>query len=192
MDKKKLNLRKVAMIFAYLAVTVMFVACDKPNGNNGNDDDGGGNGGGGTTSGKIDPKLVGEWGAGGATGVSNYNPITREYTPFGTTSGFAYSFSKDGKFISATYQQRLNGSLKETMAIFGSANYEVVDNNTIKLTKRTGEIINNGKSNGQNSLGNTQFQYMIGTDEYGEYLIDNLGSDQPLSPNGALKFRKLI
>ena len=31
MDKKRLNLRKVAMIFACLAVTAVFTSCDKPN-----------------------------------------------------------------------------------------------------------------------------------------------------------------
>ena len=140
--------------------------------------------------GGIDSKLVGEWGAGGATGVSNYNPITREYTPFGTTMGFAISFSNDGKYISATYQQRLSGYTKETMAIFGSANYQVLGSNTIKLTKRTSEIFYNDKSDGQKSLGDIQFQYMIGTDEYGAYLIENLGSDQPLNPTDAVKYRK--
>jgi len=46
MIKMRINLRKVAMMIACLAVTTMFVACDK-------DGEGG--------DGKIDQKLVGVW-----------------------------------------------------------------------------------------------------------------------------------
>ena len=48
MLKVRLNLRKVAMVFACLAVTIVFATCGK---NGGDDNDG-----------NIDPKLVGSWG----------------------------------------------------------------------------------------------------------------------------------
>jgi hypothetical protein len=51
MLKVRLNLRKVAMVFACLAVTIVFATCGK---NGGDDNDG--NGGG-----KIDVKLIGTW-----------------------------------------------------------------------------------------------------------------------------------
>ena len=51
MTKKRFNLRIVAAIVAYLAVTTMFASCDKTNGD---DDDGNGNG----NIANIDPKLV--------------------------------------------------------------------------------------------------------------------------------------
>ena len=52
MTQVRMNLRKVAMIVACLAVTAIFAACDETD----PDDDGGGSG-----NGKIDQKLIGHW-----------------------------------------------------------------------------------------------------------------------------------
>ena len=57
MIKMRINLRKVAMMIACLAVTTMFVACDK-------DGEGG--------DGKIDQKLVGVWSYDGSGEHHNY------------------------------------------------------------------------------------------------------------------------
>ena len=93
MTKSRFNLRNVIAIATCLAVTTMFASCDKKNGD---DDDGG------TQTGKIDPKLVGEW----------ENKLYYTPTVFDT---YYCSFRNNGTFISsvigsATSQGTLSGN----------------------------------------------------------------------------------
>ena len=184
MLKIRTNLRKVAAIVACLAVTTMFASCEIEGG--GDDDDGGG-----TTSGNIDPNLVGGWIAGGATRLPNYNPKTGEYIQYANSYGFATNFDADGTFVDASYLTTQSGYTTTRLEMFTAAKYKVVGG-TIRLTNRTYESVSNGVSSGKVNMPDTQFQYLIGTDSEGKYLIHNFGSDQPLDPNGdVLKYRKL-
>jgi hypothetical protein len=86
MLKMRLNLRKVAIIFACLAVTTMFAACDNKNGD---DEDGDG-----TQSGKIDQKLIGIW---------NYSPDneTYKFSANGSFNHFSLLSATEGKFTTS-------------------------------------------------------------------------------------------
>ena len=182
MLKKRFNLRILAAIVACLAVTAVFASCDK----DGSDDDGG------TTSGKIDPALIGGWIAGGATRLPNYNPKTGEYIQYANSYGFATNFESDGTFVDASYLTTQSGYTTTRIEMFTAAKYSVVGDK-IMLTNRTYESVRNGVSSGKVSMEDAQFQYLIGTDSEGKYLIHNFGSDQQLNPNGdVLKYRKLL
>ena len=87
MTKQKLNLRKVAIIFACLAVTTMFASCDRTNG----DDDKNSNE-------KIDKKIVGSW-----EWRKSYSEI------------YAYNFRADGTFtfsIQSSFPNTKSGNYK--------------------------------------------------------------------------------
>jgi len=73
MLKIKTNLRIVAMIIACLAITTMLATCGKTN-DNGDD---------GVSSGKIDSRIIGEWG------------VTTGSTP----TRYTYRFNADGTFF---------------------------------------------------------------------------------------------
>ena len=79
MTKFRLNLRRVAIVFACLAVTMMFAACDNKKGDDDENGDGNGDGG------KIDTKLVGTW------ENMEWRSPTILYV-------YYYTFDKDGSF----------------------------------------------------------------------------------------------
>jgi hypothetical protein len=67
MTKKSFKWRNVAMIVACLAVSMLFISCDKDN------DDNNGNGNGNNGNGKIDHPIVGVWTGHPTSSVGNTN-----------------------------------------------------------------------------------------------------------------------
>ena len=140
-------------------------------------------------SGNIDPALVGEWVAGGASGGSNYNPYTREYTDYRNTRGFVMTYTADGKFVYGLYSSSTVSYSTTVFEQFYAADYEVVGN-SIKLKNITHESFSNKKSRGINNVDDFEFQFLIGTDSIAEYLITNFRNDRPLTLDEQLDFRK--
>ena len=103
MKNFRLNLRKVAMIVACLAVTTMFASCDGKNG--GDDDDG--NGGG-----KIDAKLVGTWELSEVWGSLIYY--------------YYYTFNQDGSFV---YGQTRSTQMTNASGKYAAANGKITFTN---------------------------------------------------------------
>ena len=100
MTKFRLNLRRVAIVFACLAVTMMFAACDNKKGDDDENGDGNGDGG------KIDTKLVGTWELMEIWNWGGYN-----YTYY-----YHFTFDKDGSFVYGDSRANRNASGKYSTA----------------------------------------------------------------------------
>ena len=140
-------------------------------------------------SGNIRAKLVGEWLAAGAFGSSNYDPYKREITDYRNTRGNIMTFTDDGKIVSGSYSSSTIGYITTVFSQFYAADYEVVGN-TVKLKNITYESFSNNESRGIMGVDNFEFQFAIGTDSSGEYLITNFRNERPLTLDEQLDYRK--
>ena len=147
MTNFKFQMRKVAMIVACLAVTIMFAACDKTNGD---DDDG--NGGG-----KNDSKVVGTWTRHNVSPLEYYNFVFDKngnfnYYIVGTLSEYSYKGNysvSDGK-IYFTKVVFTNGDYKANEPD-SNAGYEIeVD--------KDGELLRLDSSVGKSFMGATTWR----------------------------------
>jgi len=150
MFKNRFNLRIVAAIVAYLAVTTVLVACDKTNGDDGGD-------------GKLDKDIIGYW------------TYTRQMTP--TNKNCYYNFYKDGSFD----HLRSDGSLSQAKGNFSTSGNKVYFTNVV-----------NSSHSGDIKCSNTVFEYEIGTDSEGKYLLitEFVFNQEYIDISWGLKYRK--
>ena len=100
MFKNRLKLRKVATIVACLAVTTMFVSCDKKNGD---DDDGNGQG---RTLTADEKELVGKYSYGSSgSGYWTYYSYGYDQWKSGFTYAHGIQFKSDGTYEGFTFAQ---------------------------------------------------------------------------------------
>ena len=99
------------------------------------------------------------------------------------------TFTNDGKFVSGDYSSSTIGYITTVFSLFYAADYVVVGN-TVKLTNITYESFSNNESRGTIKVDDFEFQFMIGTDNIGEYLITNFRNERPLNIDEQLDYRR--
>ena len=99
------------------------------------------------------------------------------------------TFTNDGKFVSGSYSSSTISYITTVFSQFYVADYELLGN-TVRLRNITYESFSNNESRGEISIDDFEFQYIIGTDGSGEYLITNFRNDRPLNLDEQLDYRR--
>ena len=158
------QLRKGATIIACLAVTTMFAACDKKNGD---DDDG--NGGG-----NLDKALFGEG-------------IDWRHENTATGAWNAYKFNANGTF---EYYRAYNGYGTEATGSYRTSEGKIYFSKIDYATeKNDGEL---GKITEEKKINEIVFEYQVGKDNNGNYLMIPLMYDAARDDEFSLDISKAI